>query len=86
MLTVARPIRALHRVREYIAAEPTSKLARSVREEESALEAFEERISSTVYDLVSKVVERWDSSQVLGAFSVLLSEENDPAQHLRTPL
>ncbi|KAF8930452.1 hypothetical protein BGZ58_008243 [Dissophora ornata] len=65
VLTVARPIKALHRVREYIAAEPTSELARSVQKEESALEAFEERISSTVYDLVSKVVERWDRIQIL---------------------
>ncbi|KAF9972048.1 hypothetical protein BGZ65_010056, partial [Modicella reniformis] len=71
VLIIARPIRALHRVREYVAGEPTSELARRVQEDERMFEAFEERISSTVHDLVNRVVAMWDDHQVEYAYSAL---------------
>ncbi|KAG0000851.1 hypothetical protein BGZ79_005393 [Entomortierella chlamydospora] len=74
VLTIARPIKAIHRIKEYIAAEPTSELARNVQNDQNIFEAFEERISCMVNDLVSKVVAAWGDSQI---FQLRLSPELD---------
>ncbi|KAF9172273.1 hypothetical protein BGX21_005173 [Mortierella sp. AD011] len=74
ILSIARPIKAIHRIKEYIAAEPTSELAQSVQNDQNIFEAFEERISCMVNDLVSKVVATWGNSQV---FQLRLSPELD---------
>jgi hypothetical protein len=64
VLIIARPIRALHRLREYIAAEPTTDIARRVKDDESTFEAFEEKVSSTVGNLVHRVVAQWEDHEV----------------------
>ncbi|KAI1316290.1 hypothetical protein EDD11_010133 [Mortierella claussenii] len=65
VLAVARPIKALHRIREYIAAEPDSEIAQCVKKDRNIFQAFEERVSRIVYDLVSKVVATWIDHQKL---------------------
>ncbi|KAG0356651.1 hypothetical protein BGZ54_000662 [Gamsiella multidivaricata] len=70
VLTLSRPIKAIHRIREYIAAEPTTALAQHVQEDQDVFGAFEERVSATVCDLVHKIVEFWDGQQI---FSLRLS-------------
>ncbi|KAG0220762.1 hypothetical protein BGX31_010617 [Mortierella sp. GBA43] len=63
VLIIARPIRALHRLREYIAAEPTTDIARRVKDDESTFEAFEEKVSSTVGNLIHRVVAQWEDHE-----------------------
>ncbi|KAF9346106.1 hypothetical protein BGX26_002406 [Mortierella sp. AD094] len=77
VLTIARPIKAIHRIREYIAAEPTSELAQSVQNDQSVFETFEERISCMVNELVSKVVAAWGNSQFHQVFQLRLNPEQD---------
>ncbi|KAF9199924.1 hypothetical protein BGZ49_009898 [Haplosporangium sp. Z 27] len=64
VLTIARPIKAIHRIREYIIAEPNSDIAQNVQKDQSVFEAFEERISCMVKDLVSKVSDAWGDRQL----------------------
>jgi len=63
-MTMARPIRALHRVREYVAAEPNTALARRMQEDGRAFESFEQRVSDTVSTLVNNVAARWGDQKV----------------------
>ncbi|KAG0327119.1 hypothetical protein BGZ99_008334 [Dissophora globulifera] len=65
VLAIARPIKAFHRVREFISAEPSSELARSIHKNEDLFESLQERILQSVFTLVSRVVERWDSHQMV---------------------
>ncbi|KAF9106397.1 hypothetical protein BGX27_009187 [Mortierella sp. AM989] len=74
VLTIARPIRAIHRIREYIAAEPSTELAQSVQKDQNVFDVFEERVSRTVNTLISKVVGAWDESQV---FRLRLNPDQD---------
>ncbi|KAF9946551.1 hypothetical protein BGZ72_000231 [Mortierella alpina] len=74
VLTLTRPIKALHRVREYIEADPTSATARQFKEDQNMFQPFEERISGTVCSLVLNVTERWDESQM---FVLKLSPEQE---------
>lgn len=82
VLTIARPIRALHRVRDYIAAEPGTDLARRVQENGSTFEAFKEKISSTVGNLVNSVVVLWEDHKVLTASCLTLNRaQSNPTSH-----
>ncbi|KAF9574213.1 hypothetical protein EC968_007137 [Mortierella alpina] len=74
VLTLIRPIKAIHRVREYIEADPTSATARQFQEDQNMFQPFEERISSTVCTLVCNVTERWDGTQT---FVLKLSPEQE---------
>ncbi|KAF9277735.1 hypothetical protein BGZ68_009046 [Mortierella alpina] len=74
VLTLTRPIKALHRVREYIEADPTSATARQFQEDQKMFQPFEERISSTICGLVRNVTERWDGAQT---FVLKLSPEQE---------
>ncbi|KAF9366384.1 hypothetical protein BGX34_003663 [Mortierella sp. NVP85] len=77
VMTIARPIRALHRVREYAAAEPNTALARRMQEDERAFESFEQRVSDTVSTLVNSVAARWGDQKT---FQLKLSP--DPENEL----
>ncbi|KAF9979293.1 hypothetical protein BGZ75_009790 [Mortierella antarctica] len=74
VLTLTRPIKALHRVREYIEADATSTTARQFQEDQNMFRPFEERISSTVCSLVRNATERWDGMQT---FVLKLSPEQE---------
>ncbi|KAF9432053.1 hypothetical protein BGZ76_011318 [Entomortierella beljakovae] len=74
VMTIARPIKAIHRIKEFIAAEPTTDLAQSIQNDQSVLDAFEEKISSAVSGLVSGVSSLWSDHQV---FKLRLSPELD---------
>ncbi|CAO3566158.1 unnamed protein product [Mortierella alpina] len=74
VLTLTRPIKALHRVREYIEADPTSATARQFQQDQNMYQPFEERISSTVCNLIQNVTERWDGTQT---FVLKLSPEEE---------
>lgn len=63
-MIISRPIKALHRIREFIAADPTTETARRVQQDQHTFLPFEERISSKVCELVSNVVGRWQGQQV----------------------
>ncbi|KAF9185049.1 hypothetical protein BGZ50_003287 [Haplosporangium sp. Z 11] len=74
VLIITRPIRALHRIREFVIADPTTEVARRVQQDQHTFLPFEERISSSVCELVSNVVGRWQGHQ---SFVLTLSPELD---------
>lgn len=63
-MTLTRPIKALHRIREYILAEPDSDISRRAHEDKDLFSHFEERILVSVQSLVELVVGLWDGQQV----------------------
>ncbi|KAF9581741.1 hypothetical protein BGW38_001132 [Lunasporangiospora selenospora] len=63
VLAIVRPVRAIHRVREFITADPTTEIAKSVEQDNRIFDRFEDRIVQAVCRLFSIVVERWDGHE-----------------------
>ncbi|KAG0278133.1 hypothetical protein BGZ95_004630 [Linnemannia exigua] len=63
VLAISRPIKAIHRIKEYIAADSSTPVAQRAREDPDLFVAFEEKISIVVQGLVSLVVDQWPSDQ-----------------------
>lgn len=64
MLAISRPIKAIHRVKEYIAADSSTEVAQRAREEPDLFVELEEKISKAVQGLVTLVVDKWPADQV----------------------
>ncbi|KAF9912705.1 hypothetical protein EC991_009441 [Linnemannia zychae] len=63
VLAISRPIKAIHRLKEYIAAESSTTVAQRAREDPDLFVAFEEKISIAVQGLVELVVDKWPNDQ-----------------------
>ncbi|KAG0381107.1 hypothetical protein BGX24_009936 [Mortierella sp. AD032] len=74
VLVISRPIKAIHRIKEYIAADSSTLVAQRAREDPDLFVAFEEKISIAVQTLVSLVVDQWSSDR---GFVLKLSPEQE---------
>ncbi|KAF9093554.1 hypothetical protein BGX23_003208 [Mortierella sp. AD031] len=76
VLAITRPIKAIHRIKEYIAADSSTEVFRRAREDPDLFVPFEEKISKAVQGLVSLVVDKWPSDQ---RFTLMLNphQENE---------
>ncbi|KAF9934316.1 hypothetical protein FBU30_002455 [Linnemannia zychae] len=63
VMAVTRPIKAIHRIKEYIAADSSTPVAARAREDPELFVPFEEKISGVVQELVTLVVEHWPEGQ-----------------------
>lgn len=64
MLAISRPIKAIHRLKEYIAADSSTEVAQRAREKPDLFVEFEEKISKAVQGLIALVVDKWPADQV----------------------
>lgn len=64
VLAVSRPIKAIRRLKEYIAADSSTEIAQRARAEPDLFVAFEETISKSVQGLVTLVAGTWPADQV----------------------
>jgi hypothetical protein len=64
VLAISRPIKAIRRLKEYIAADSSTEIAQRARVEPDLFVAFEETISKAVQGLVTLVVDTWPANQV----------------------
>ncbi|KAF9155207.1 hypothetical protein BG015_010697 [Linnemannia schmuckeri] len=74
VLAISRPIKAIRRLKEYIAADLSTEVAQRASEEPDLFVAFEEKISKAVQGLVTLVVDKWPADQ---GFTLKLSPEQE---------
>lgn len=65
VLALARPVKALRRIREYVEADPTTEIAQQAEKDNTLFQSFEETILTKVSSLVQAVVGRWEGHQVI---------------------
>ncbi|KAG0347412.1 hypothetical protein BG004_007773 [Podila humilis] len=74
VLALTRPVKALHRIREYVEVDPTTEIAQQAQRDDGMFQAFEETILSKVIELVHTVVGQWNGHQI---FQLKLNPEQD---------
>ncbi|KAI9237237.1 MAG: hypothetical protein BYD32DRAFT_451893 [Podila humilis] len=74
VLALARPVKALRRIREYVEADPTSEIAQQAQKDDTLFQSFEENILTKVSALVKTVVGQWDGHQM---FQLKLSPDQE---------